>query len=186
MKKSIKAPVGVCLRRRATPFAIALCALFANATTTYALEISAGVGALEEGDDRGRGAAILAIGFANDWDSKIYAWGRSYGPVTETDGMITVAKSFGMSGSKSFRSSVGGSVLMEQTSVAYHDAPGESTSFTSTNAGLMLGLSYDLYSVKSMTVTASWDAHLFPAGQGILLLVTGRKQVIGVTAGIAF
>ena len=75
---------------------------------------------------------------------------------------------------------------MEQTSVAYNDAPRESTSFTSTNAGLMLGLSYDLYTAKSMTVTASWDAHLFPAGQGILLLVTGRKQVIGVTAGIAF
>ena len=186
MKKSVTVPVGVRLIKRVTPFAIALCALVANATTTYAFEISAGVGALEEGDDRGRGAAILAIGFANDWDSKIYAWGRSYGPVTETDGMITVAKSFGMSGSKSFRSSVGGSVLMEQTSVAYRDTPGESTSFTSTNAGLMLGLSYDLYTAKSMTVTASWDAHLFPAGQGILLLVTGRKQVIGVTAGIAF
>ena len=75
---------------------------------------------------------------------------------------------------------------MEQTSVDYHDAPSESTSFTSTNAGLMLGLSYQLYAVQSMTVTASWDAHLFPAGQGIILLVTGRKQVIGVTAGIAF
>jgi len=186
VKKSITVPIGACLRRHSTHFAIALCALMANTTATYALDISAGVGALEEGDDRGRGAAILGIGFANDWDSKIYAWGRSYGPVTETDGMITVAKSFAMSGSKSFRSSVGGSILMEQSSVDYHDAPGESTSFTSTNAGLMLGLSYDLYTAKSMTVTASWDAHLFPAGQGILLLVTGRKQVIGVTAGIAF
>ena len=154
-------------------------------TSAHGAEFSMGIGALEEGDDRGRSAGILQATFANNWSSKFYLWGRTHGPVTETDGILAAAKRYDIFGSKNLHSSVGLSILAERTAIEYKDAPAESTSFTSTNVGLMLGLTYDVLRTKSLFVTASWDSHLFAAGEAVLLLVTGRKQVISVTAGIA-
>lgn len=153
-------------------------------TTCQAIEISAGLGALEEGDDRGRGAAIIAATFANNWIAKSYVWGRSYEPVTETAGILVIGKRFDLSGSKNIRPSIGFSTLAEHTAIKYEDVPDESSSYTSTNFGLMLGMNYDLMKSKTMTLSASWDSHLFAAGQGIILLVTGRKQILGLTATI--
>ncbi|MEI6833089.1 MAG: hypothetical protein WCL28_03775 [bacterium] len=161
-----------------------ICAPLVGETRCPAVEISAGIGALEEGDDRGRSAAILAAAFANNWWTKTYVWGRSYGPVTETAGIISVGKRFDFSGSKSLRSAIGFSSLAEHTAVKYSDSPSESSSFTSTNFGLMLGMHYDVFKTKNITITGSWDSHLFAAGEAILLLVTGRKQILGLTATI--
>lgn len=153
-------------------------------TPLRAAEYSAGLGAVEEGDDRGRGTAILQAAFANNWSSKLYVWGRSYGPVTETSGIVSVGKRYDIFGSKNIHSMIAFSSLAESTSIEYKDAPSESSSYTSTNFGLMLGISYDLYKSKSLNVTASWDSHLYSAGEAVLLLVTGRKQILGLTAGI--
>lgn len=157
---------------------------FFISTPCRALEISAGVGALEEGDDRGRGAAIIAATFTNNWIAKSYVWGRSYEPVTETAGILVIGKRFDLSGSKNVKPSIGFSTLAEHTAIKYEDAPDESTSYTSTNFGLMLGINYELMKTKSMTLSASWDSHLFAAGEAIILLVTGRKQILGLTATI--
>ena len=164
---------------------IALVLLVGIQTKVLAADFSAGVGALEEGDDRGRGAAILHAGFSNNWASRLYIWGRSYGPVTETDGILTAGKRYDIFGSKNLHSMLGISVLAERTSITYKDAPSDSSTYTSTNVGLMLGLNYDLYKAKTINVSLSWDSHLFAAGQAVLLLVTGRKQIVGVTAGIS-
>jgi hypothetical protein len=149
-----------------------------------AAEIQAGIGAVEEGDDRGRGALIVSGAFTNNWWSKAYLWGRSYGPVTETSGIISVGKRFDLFGSKSLHSTVGFTSLAEHAAINYKDAPSESSAYTSTNFGLTLGVHYDIIKMKNLTITGSWDSHLFAAGEAILLLVTGRKQIVGLTAGM--
>lgn len=149
-----------------------------------AIDIATGIGAIEEGDDRGRAAAVLHLGFQNQWYSRFYVWGRSYGPVTETDAILSFAKQTGVFGSKSFTASAGVSLMANQTSITYKDYPDESTSYTNTNVGLLLGLKYDIVTGKRFSLAASWDSHLFAAGDAIILLVTGRKQILGITAGI--
>lgn len=170
--------------RRRLAVLVLVCAPLLGDSTGHAVEISAGIGALEEGDDRGRGAAIIAAAFTNNWWTKGYVWGRSFGPVTETAGILSVGKRFDLAGSKSLRSAIGFSSMAEHTAVKYDDAPSESSSFTSTNFGLMLGINYDIMKTKNVTITGTWDSHLFAAGEAIILLVTGRKQILGLTASI--
>jgi hypothetical protein len=165
---------------------IMIAAIFTVAPTRLkAADVSAGVGAVEEGDDRGRGAFIMNVRFSNNWWTKTSVWGRSYGPVTETAGVMAFGKRFNLMGSKFLHSAVGVTSLAEHTSIRFKDSPSDSSSYTSTNLGLMLGLSYELYHTKYATLAASWDAHLFVAGEAGLLLVTGRKQILGLTAGIS-
>lgn len=154
-------------------------------TRVHAIEMEAGVGALEEGDDRGRGAAIVHLGFNGDWVGRFYLWGRNYGPVNETSGIISFSKQTSVFGSKALSASIGGSAMAEQTVLSYKDAPGENSDYTSTNVGLALGLRYKIISGKTFSLSASWDSHIFAASEAVILLVTGRKQIIGLTAGVA-
>ncbi len=156
------------------------------AGSAVALDLSLGAGAVENGDDRGHGVAIAHMGFANGWMSRFYFWGRTQGPVVETNSMLTAAKRFDLFSGKTLRGAVGLTIMTETTEIKYKNYPQENTSATSTNGGLYLGLAYDLFSVSSVTFSASWDAHLFPAGSAMIALVTGRKQVLGLTAGTAF
>lgn len=150
-----------------------------------AVDIATGIGAVEEGDDRGQAAALLHLGLANQWYSRFYLWGRSYGPVTETNAIITAAKQTQVFGSKSLTASAGISVMANQTAITYKDYPSENSSYTNTNFGLLLGLRYDIVTTKSFNLAASWDSHIFAAGDAVILLVTGRKQILGLTAGIS-
>jgi hypothetical protein len=154
--------------------------------SAVALDLSLGGGTVENGDDRGHGVAIAQLGFSNGWMGRTYYWGRTQGPVTETNHMLTAAKRFDLFGGKTLRGAAGLTVLSETTELKFKDYPEDNASATSTNAGVYLGLSYDLLAIKSVTINASWDAHLFPAGGAMLALVTGRKQVLGLSAGVAF
>jgi len=160
--------------------------LVASPERLWAFDISAGAGALEEGDDRARPAAIVHMSFAEAYLARTYIWGRSFGPVTETGGIFSVAKRYDIFGSKSLGSICGLSAMAEKTTIKYADYPQENSSYTSTNAGLLFGLHYDLFASKNIKVAASWEAHVFPAGSAIIALVTARKQVLGLTAGILF
>ncbi len=150
-----------------------------------ALDIAAGLGAVEQGDDRGQSAAIIHLGMQNQWYSRVYVWGRSFGPVTETNGILAAAKQTGVFGSKSIFASAGLSLMANQTAITYKDAPSENTSYTNTNVGLILGLRYSIVSTKTISLSASWDSHLYAAGDAVILLVTGRKQILGLTAGLS-
>jgi hypothetical protein len=98
---------------------------------------------------------------------------------------LAFAKQTEIFGSKSLTASAGFSLMANQTSISYKDYPQENSSFTNTNIGLLLGLRYNIVATKSFSLTASWDSHLFAAGDAVLLLVTGRKQILGLTAGVA-
>ena len=150
-----------------------------------AVDIATGIGAVEEGDDRGQAAAVVHVGFQNQWYSRFYVWGRSFGPVTETNGILSVAKQTGVFGSKSMMASAGVSLMANQTDITYKGYPEESSSYTNTNIGLLLGLRYDIITAKKFSLSASWDSHIFAAGDAVILLVTGRKQILGLTAGIS-
>jgi hypothetical protein len=145
-----------------------------------------GAGALIEDDDRARNAAILHLGFPNNWYSRFYLWGRTYGPVTERDGILTISKRTDIFGLKTLHASVGFSAMAERTSITYSDHPSENSTFTATNFGAVFGLHYDLYTGKSVNISASWDSNVFAAGQAIIFLVTGRKEILGITAGMMF
>jgi hypothetical protein len=155
-------------------------------TKSYAATITAGVGLLDEGDDHGRTAAMAHVDMANNWISRGYLWGRTYGPVTETSGILSAGKQTGIFGLKTLQAAVGASLMAEHTAIAYKGHTSENNTYTSTNVGLMLGLKYEIYSSKMITVSASWDSHLFAAGSAIILLVAGRKQIVGVSAGVMF
>ncbi len=165
---------------------IAASSLVLTPSSSLALDISTGAGILDEGDDHSRTAAILRIGTDSNWTMQNYLWGRSYGPVTETSGIVSVGKKGSIFGSKSLVATVGFSLMAENSTISYKGYPEENASYTSTNAGLLLGLNYEIFSSKLVNVSFSWDSHLFAASEAIILLVTGRKQIVGLTAGVAF
>ena len=165
---------------------IAAMSLLIIPTVGRSFELSTGAGALDEGDDHTRAAAMLHVKFDNSWMARSYLWGRSYGPVTETSGIISAGKQGPIFGSKSLTAAVGLSVMAENTSISYKDNPKDDSSFTSTNLGLLLGLNYTIFSTRLIKVSASWDSHLFAASDAIIFLVTGRKQIVGLTAGVSF
>jgi hypothetical protein len=159
--------------------------LVGASTGVSAMDFSLGAGAVESGDDRPHGIAIAGVGFANQWTVRGYLWGRTQRPVTETNTMLTVAKRHDVFSGKIIQVSTGLTVLAERTEIKFADYPEDNDESTSTNAGLQLGVSWDILASGPFKVTASWEGHLFPAGGAALLLVTGRKQVIGLTGGIA-
>jgi hypothetical protein len=155
-------------------------------TVGRAFDLSTGAGVLDEGDDHARPAAILKVRLDNNWTARGYVWGRSYGPVTETSGIISVGKQAPIFGSTSLTAAAGLSVMAEQSSISYKDYPADNSSYTSTNVGLLLGLNYTIFSTRLIKISASWDSHLFAASDALIFLVTGRKQIVGVTAGVSF
>ena len=153
-------------------------------TPARAFDLASGLGFVEEGDDRAQTVALLHMGLQNQWYSRFYLWGRSFGPVRETNGIVAIGRQASVFSSKSLFASAGLSLMANETKITFKDYPEDNSSYTNTNVGLILGLRYELFSTKRVSVAASWDSHIYAAGTAAIFLVTGRKQILGLTAGI--
>ncbi len=151
-----------------------------SAYQAFGYEVGLGVVGIEEGDDRLRPAANLHIGYNANWMSRLYVYGRDFGPVRERSYLFSVNRAFDVI-PKTFRGMVGGVVMQDTTSLKYKDAPAEDSTYTSTNFGISFGAHWNLYEVKSMKLYATWDSHVFPAGSGFIALANARKSAVGLS-----
>ncbi|MFK7872219.1 MAG: hypothetical protein AB8C84_03470 [Oligoflexales bacterium] len=135
---------------------------------------------IESGDDRLQGGWV-AHGYFKDYVMTLGGYQRHFQIVDEMTWMLNITKTFkGFKGN--FRSEVGAALLAETTSVS---DSGFSQSETRWNLGGVFALRWRFVESKSFYMTLNWESAIFPAGlQGLLLLSTGRKQMISAVMGM--
>ena len=145
---------------------------------------------VEQGDDHQRPAASLHIGVNDFYQGRVHLWGRDFGPVKERTYILTGSRRFGLFRSNTFTGNVGFALMDECTTIDFEGVDDDHDEFDKTehnyNFGATFGISATLYDADPLYMSASWDSHVFPAGQGFLVLVTARKQVLGVVMGVKF
>ena len=149
-------------------------------------EIHARLGAIEETDDVLKPAVGAEFVVRDQFGLNLMYWGRSFGPVSETRYLISGYYSFvPIKPAKILRASVGLSILNEKTALEYGSSNIQyDRTDTEWNAGAFFGLDVSLYSDEDAKLKIFWESSVFPAGQAIILLVTGRKQTIGMSVGM--
>ncbi|MEY4631047.1 MAG: hypothetical protein RIQ81_1167 [Pseudomonadota bacterium] len=149
-----------------------------------AMDFHLAAGAVEGGDDRFQPTAGAGFTAPSGIIGTAWVYGRTYGPVQERAYILSGAQPFEPFGTKSISLLAGISVLMERTSVdGGPDA--DDTKDSSTNLGALFGLRGEIYKWKNFSLGATWESHIYPAGSQILLLVTGRKQLIGINVRVS-
>jgi hypothetical protein len=169
---------------RKTFFSLMLpCAALVRPVSVAAMDVRLGMAAIEGGDDRFQPAAGVGVTAPSGILGSGWIYGRDYGPVKERSYLLSGAQPLNLFGTEKVTLMFGVSVLVERTTV--DGAPGESGSVdSSTNVGGLFGLRTAIYSWKKFAADATWESHIYPAGSQILLLVTGRKQVISLNVGV--
>lgn len=166
-----------------------LLATYLLPASAHAFDLSAGLAAIEEGDDRLRPGAALHVGLNQDYFMRGYLYGRTYGPVTERTSLASANYRFGFWGSakdKGFLGALGVATLMEETTVkADPEGKEDDTVAKQFNLGMSFGASYR-WLFGSLETSVNWDSHVFLAGSAGIFLSTGRKQAISLLTGIQF
>ena len=135
--------------------------------------------AVEEGDDRLRPAVSLTAAFSDDLVGKAHFFGKDFGQVTERTALLSLGYRFPVLGLSLVRATIGGVVMSEAVSVSGEGG----TSDSSTNIGVLFGLSFGPPARKGMFLECAWDSHVFLAGLAGLFLTTGRKQMLSFGVG---
>jgi len=155
----------------------------------HAIELAAGLSAVEEGDDRLRPAVSLHGAINESYALRMYYYGREFGPIREDTIIISGHRRFSLFGTDFIRAQLGVALMDEITKITYRkpeDKPRNEEEHN-TNLGGALGISISVPpSMAPFYAHLSWDSHIFPAGLGGILLSTGRKQTISIVAGAAF
>lgn len=152
--------------------------------TAQAFEIAGGIGAIEEGDDRHRPAAIFHLGFNESVYTRIHSYGRKHGPYEEQAHIFSLNYRFPIYGKNSpLTAGIGGSFLSEKITYKATSAAEESDELRKYNFGASFGLGYTLQ-FKIVYVNFSWDSHVYLAGDSGLFLANARKGIIGFTTGV--
>ena len=156
--------------------------LLIRARPAPALELAAGGGLVEQGDDVVRPAAKIHLGFTDHVFMEAVVFGRTFGPVTERSTLLGLAGRAALFGGTGLLGRFGLTVLDEYTAIERTDPDRAVLAEHSYNAGLLLGVSRSFHP-GPLRIDLAWDSRLYPAGVSSLLLVTGRKQVISLTLG---
>ena len=157
---------------------------FMAGSPAVAQQFAAGIGAVEQGDDRFRPAANIHVGFMESWYSQLHLWGRDFGPVKERSYLLGVYRRIGLHALEELQAIAGIAALLEETSLEYNNSEDEDRSDSRTNFGAAFGLLYDLPFDGPLYVNFAWQSHIFPAGfLGGLFLASGRKQTLSLTVG---
>lgn len=150
-----------------------------------ALSFAAGAGALEEGDDRLRPAALAQLTSASrNWSGEVAVYGRRFGLVRQQgqlySGFYQGALPLGTS--KRFQAAVGATLLHELTTLAATPStPSQKRRLF--NGALALGLHVQIFKAGPVSLHANWDAHVFSSGAATFYLSTGRKQIVSLLIG---
>lgn len=172
------------LNRLLAPVALSLAFVATAAKSASATEFGTGLVGVEDGDDRFRPAAVLHFA-TGSFISRVYAYGRDYGPVRERDYILSLGKRFDLP-NKSWQAHVSAAVMSDTTEVHYSEHSEENSRFTSTNFGMAFGLHWIFVDTKAVQLRATWDSHVFPAGAAIIYLANARKSTLGLTAAVGF
>ena len=150
----------------------------------YGVEVGGIMAAADEGDDRIRPAAGLHLGINDRWMGRMFYYGRSNGPVTEST--MAVGGGYRYPVFKHFRGNAGLSILMEQTEIYFSDYPEESGVVRQWNFGGAFGVSYDVQKFKPLYLSFGLDMHVYFGGTAGLYLTVARKQFLSMAAGVQF
>lgn len=155
-------------------------------TKAYSAELSVGMSAMEEGDDRQRLGTSFSLELSNSYYSKIFYFQRNFGPVSEKLGLISISKKFKLFNSRYLSAGVGANVLVEDQSITYTKAVDQAYNLSETqyNLGAFTGIYFKHAITSKYSYGVSWESALYPAGLGGILLSTARKQFISLDIGV--
>ena len=160
-----------------------------GSSRALALDLGLGLAAVDNMSDGAEPAATARVG----WDgfyAQFYYWGRDYGPVSERNGLLSLAGETSVGGSKFLVAHYGLDLLDHQVNL-YGNHPSRSGTNPPTavhendpNVGGILGLALHL-NAGPLLCTLSWDSHIFFTGSGfIVFLASARKQSVSLLLGV--
>ncbi len=162
----------------------------------FAFDGGLGLAVAEEGDDQFRPAALLHLGWSPFYYSRVFYYGRTFGPITEQTYLASFSRRFGLFKSSGFEGAVGGCFLSETITMrSTDDSPNTSTTVTKAsvdereqnyNVGMTFGVFWIPSGFAPFYLNVGWESHVFLAGSAGLFLSTGRKQMVSVTTGLKF
>jgi hypothetical protein len=156
----------------------------AAAPRLMAWDMSLGMAALEEGDDRQRPAIALGMGFNDLYAAQAYYWGRELGPLKETSFLIGGFRRFPIFPKYHLTGGLGMGFMAETLSLEYSGFPEENDKEENYNLGAALRFAWEA-EFGPLALMIRWDSFVFPAGlNGGLFLATGRKQLISAGVGV--
>lgn len=154
-------------------------------TAGHSFELSTKLSGVEETDDVLKPSVGIELKLGSSFGAGYSYWGRSFGPVTESRALYSAYYIFKPFSTKIVSAAVGGSVLNEITELSYQ--PGYeayNVKDEEFNAGMFAGIFFRIAEGKTFYFDAHWESSIFPAGTSGILLVTGRKQVLGLNLGV--
>lgn len=181
-----------CIENRNDPMrSIILLYLSCMATfRMFAFESSFGLSAVDNMGDSAQPAWVAGLGWSESLSSKIYYWGRDFGPVSERQGLVTLAANLAIPELKQISAHYGLVGYAKQTSLyaneesrSLEEAPPPIKEMAYNLGGLLgLGWSPDLGRLKC---NLSWDSHIFMVGGGAIIFVaSARIQTFSLTFGV--
>lgn len=158
--------------------------IFSLASKAYGTKLAIKTGTIEETDD----ILKLSTGISIETNYKLMTdltfWGRDYGPVKQRNYLWSVAYKI-RPFSQSFTSiAMGGSVLYQSTTIGFRNfSKDKNESEVEWNLGVFLGTYHEIINSQNYHFGVYWESSIFPAGDAVYLLVTGRKQAFGLSFG---
>jgi len=149
------------------------------------LEFAAGLGALEEGDDRPRSSIVAQVGWNKIYVGRLYFAQRKMGPVTDQTIILAGIRRWTMFKVPYLRADVGPVIMNESFQIDFASEGDQAFNRNEDNfnIGALVGLTFNLPSNR-LLFEFSWNSHLFPAGIAGLFLASGRKQTLSLTLGV--
>lgn len=173
-----------------TKLIAALFALILHPPVASAVELGAGLAAVDSMDNRMEPAASARIGWTAGLYSQFYYWGRDFGPVAERNAVLTFAWSASMPAASFVFAHYGFaasehdfSLYANQASREHADAP-DAKHDREFNLGGVLGVEARA-KTGPVTYSVNWDSHIFPTGSPfIVYLTSARKQTVSFVLGV--
>jgi hypothetical protein len=147
---------------------------------SWALTVSTGLSAVEEQDSRLRPAASLFVQAAGNWEGSASFYGQDFSGVSQRNFLLGVYKSANIFNTKILSAGVGFAALTDTTT--FEEAPEDN--HTNVNAGVTALIRAETDPKQKFYAAASWQSHIFPAGLATIFLVTARRQIISISAGV--
>ncbi|MGE0172392.1 MAG: hypothetical protein AB7T49_06395 [Oligoflexales bacterium] len=147
---------------------------------SFAVSLSAGLSAVDEQDSRSRPAASIFVEGAGDWEGSAAVYGQDFAKVEQRSLLIAGYKKTSLFNSKYLSAGIGVAGLVDSTKFA--DNPEDNA--TSYNIGASALVRMETNPKSKITAGLSWQSHIFPAGRATFYLVTARRQVITLSAGV--
>ncbi len=146
-------------------------------------DVAIGLAAVEEGDDRQRPALQIYSTLGKDGYVTGTYYGRTFAQVEEKTYLVNLGVRSSIFNSNNFFACLGGAALLENTAVKPFGAEQRKQEDNAYNFGVTFAVQYE-QAWNKFFLRGAWESSLFLAGEAGILLATGRKQALAVTAGM--